>query len=305
MFGRKAWKWLALPLAASLVIFAAACGDDDDDGDDGADATPAATRAGGTTPAAGATSEDGGEATGDEAEVEAAIEAAIAAWNGKDAAALGAAFTDEGLLGEFGEGPEGPPAEEIRAGLAEFIGEPPISNAEFSDTSVDGENATTTVQWQVGAALERQEVSLVLVDGDWKWDGAEDLAVEVPGGTTEVNIDLNEFAFAFDPAEITDATGSLALNGNNVGEQAHEIVLARIPADAVLEELLMSEEDVPGFEFLGAAAPIEPGEERALVLVEPLEPGRYAMVCFFPNTEEGPEGTPHAFLGMTSEFTIE
>jgi hypothetical protein len=36
----------------------------------------------------------------------------------------------------------------------------------------------------------------------------------------------------------------------------------------------------------------------------PLEPGRYALVCFFPDTDD-PEMTPHAEKGMASEFTVE
>jgi hypothetical protein len=28
------------------------------------------------------------------------------------------------------------------------------------------------------------------------------------------------------------------------------------------------------------------------------------MVCFLPDTSEGPEGAPHAFKGMVREFTI-
>jgi uncharacterized cupredoxin-like copper-binding protein len=139
----------------------------------------------------------------------------------------------------------------------------------------------------------------------WLIDGQEDGEVEVPDGTTEVNVDLNEFAFGLRTTDITDAAGPVALVANNVGEQEHEIGLARIPADANLDELLRTEEDVPGFEFLGGAGPVEPGDTANLVLTRPLEPGRYVLVCFLPDTAEGSDGEPHAFKGMVSEFIVE
>lgn len=299
-----AWKKLRL-LAAGLVVAAlalgaAACGDDDDEDDDGA-TTPEATRAAGTTPA---TNADDGAATGEEAEVEAAIEAAVAAWNGKDVDGLIAGFTDAGLVNTFGE--EGQPAEEVAAALPEFIGSEPISDAEFNDVTISGDTATADLQWRIGPALQRVEITLVDVDGMWKIDNQEeDLKVEVPAGTAEVPIDLNEFAFALDASLITDADGPVALTANNVGEQQHELGLARIPADADIDELLRSEDDPPGVEFIAGIGPIEPGDDESLVLAEPLEPGRYVMVCFLPDTTEGPDGTPHALKGMVKEFTIE
>jgi hypothetical protein len=47
-----------------------------------------------------------------------------------------------------------------------------------------------------------------------------------------------------------------------------------------------------------------PGETSNLVFAEPLASGRYALVCLFPDTDEGEGGTPHAMHGMTREFTV-
>jgi hypothetical protein len=41
--------------------------------------------------------------------------------------------------------------------------------------------------------------------------------------------------------------------------------------------------------------------EEAVLTIENLEPGEYAMVCFIP----APDGQPHAFLGMAVGFTVE
>jgi hypothetical protein len=133
--------------------------------------------------------------------------------------------------------------------------------------------------------------------------------VAVPDGTTLVHVDLNEFAFAFNPDDVTGA--NVAFEAANVGEQQHELAIARIPADADLDALIAEfaggGPDTPppaGVEFLGAVAPVEPDATQNLVFVDPLTPGRYAMLCFFPDTDD-PEETPHALLGMVNEFTIE
>jgi hypothetical protein len=39
-----------------------------------------------------------------------------------------------------------------------------------------------------------------------------------------------------------------------------------------------------------------------MVLEKDVTPGRYVMICFMPDTEG--DGTPHAFMGMTADFTL-
>ena len=56
-------------------------------------------------------------------------------------------------------------------------------------------------------------------------------------------------------------------------------------------------EDVEGGDSPLAA----PGGEDEEVMNVDLEPGNYAMLCFIG----GPDGTPHAFMGMAEEFTVE
>ena len=66
----------------------------------------------------------------------------------------------------------------------------------------------------------------------------------------------------------------------------------------------MEDTEAAGITDLGEASG-EPGDEFNFVFAAPLAPGRYAFVCFFPDTTEGPEGTPHAFKGMATEFTVD
>jgi hypothetical protein len=154
-----------------------------------------------------------------------------------------------------------------------------------------------------GRALETKEFELVQEGGTWKVNKETTLPTEVPAGSIAVDVDMAEFSFTFDAAAMT-SDQPLVLQAKNIGQQMHEIAMAKIPAEGTLEELLMTEEDVPGFELIGVAGPVPGGEEAALVLTDPLEPGRYAFVCFIGDADD-PEGTPHAFKGMTADFTIE
>jgi hypothetical protein len=277
-------RWMTIVIAASLscalVLAGVACGDDDENGDGNG---------------------DGGDA--ETAAIEQSVTDAIAAWNAMDVETLLARFTDQGAIEAFGGG--GETIEEVRAGLPEFIGSEPIEMPEFSGTSADGETGETTVQWTLGAVYERNRFPMVLQGEEWKIDGQEPESVEVPDGYTTIDVDLDEFSFTFDTAAASEG-GQIAFAAENVGEQEHELGLARIPADADINELLMSEEEPEGLEFFGAVF-ASPGETPNLVLTEPLDAGRYIFVCFLPDTEEGvgEDGTPHAFKGMVSEFTVE
>ena len=128
----------------------------------------------------------------------------------------------------------------------------------------------------------------------------------VPAGTTLVHVDANEFAFGVDTSAIT---GIVAFEFSNVGKQHHELGLARIQADANIDDLLKlaaaSPDGAPpeGVEFI-AGTDADPGDTTNIVLAEPLAPGRYIMVCLVPDETEGETGTPHALKGMVKEFTI-
>jgi hypothetical protein len=240
----------------------------------------------------------------EEGEVTAAeqtIRDAAAAWNASDVEALAALFTDAGLNSAFGQGEEAP-REEILASLEEEIGAGAIEIRELSAELTDA-GADANLLWLSGHVLEHFRFSLVLDDDQWKIDGQEELQVEVPSNYEVVNVDLNEFAFAFDAAAIPSGT-PFALEVHNAGQQMHHLLFAKIPEGPPVEELLMTDEDVPGFENIGGLEPIASGDESSMVVAGPLDAGRYVFVCFLPDTTEGPAGTPHAFKGMVADFTV-
>ncbi len=258
---------MAAALAIAAMLLSAACGDDDE--------------------------------AEIEAEVEAAVQAAFDSWNVKDLDGVLAAFTDAGLISVFGE--EGQPVEEVKFGLEFFVGVPLITNAEYSETTVDGDTATTEVQAVFGMAFDADRYTLVRQDGTWKVDRTDNVAVEIPDGTETIEAETFEFAFNIDTRALAAATGPVAIAIDNIGTQPHELAIIRVPADADILALFETGGG-PEVEFIGQAGPLEPGESLNLVFTQALEPGRYAILCFLRDITEGPDGTPHVFKGMMAEF---
>lgn len=229
-----------------------------------------------------------------DASIKSLIDAAVAAWNRKDINGFLSLWTAEGATSEFGEDS----IEAVRASLPQFIGDPPISRGVVSNVvSTGATTATATVDLYLDPIIERHLYSFVNIGGSWKIAGGPIVEYPIPSGTTAVPVRLSEFNFAFD--KTAAASGNIAFRGTNVGQQFHELALAKIPANANLQELL-ADEDAPGVEFV-AAVFMAPGESTSMVFSRPLAAGRYAMVCFIPDEATG---TPHAFLGMATDFTV-
>jgi hypothetical protein len=150
-------------------------------------------------------------------------------------------------------------------------------------------------------------------DGDG--EGSDTQAQETPaeeettpaedeGGEGElIHVVATEYQFEGVPETLE--AGSYEFHLQNDGKEPHEFVLAQILTDTPLEELLKLEDQALMKEIKpldGTFA--EPGGTSEQPLSAELEAGRYVAVCFVPvgGKKNGP---PHAFKGMTHEFTVE
>jgi hypothetical protein len=189
--------------------------------------------------------------------------------------------------------------EDCQANAVECIGDPSTVES-IADTDISGDTATATVTVDFGTFV----FGLVREDDVWKGDSLSAASDELPEGAAAVDLSLVEFAFDFSSADIP-ADGNFGFAVTNDGEQVHEVILQKVPEDLDLEEAIAAEEPPAGVEDVAFKVFITPGQEVNMVLGDaPLEPGRYALICFFPDSTD-PEGPPHAFKGMLSEFTIE
>jgi len=242
---------------------------------------------------------DGEGSEEDRAEVEQTIRD-LAAYGAEDIDAFLEQVTDNVLDDFFGFS-----REECRQNAADCVGEPSEVTA-IKDLKVSGDEAeaelTFTGEEEGESFDEKFRVLLIKEEGVWKLDGFAGANEEIPEGVDVVDLELNEFSFEFDTQKTRG--GGFAFSIKNSGDQAHEVVLVKVPEDLDIEAALESEDQPEGVEDIASNGPFPPGDEGTLVFDEPLEPGRYVLLCFLPDSED-PEGTQHANKGMWAEFTVE
>ncbi len=189
--------------------------------------------------------------------------------------------------------------DECAAAAEECLGDEPAVVESVPEIDIDGDTATTTV---VAEFLGRFELGLVREDGVWKGDTFQPASDEVPDGAVAVDLSLVDFAFGFDRSGIP-GDGNFAFHVRNEGQQSHEVLVISLAEGEELEEAVAAvfAEEVPP---LALRAFIPPGAEFDMAFEEPLAPGKYALVCFFPDVND-PEFTAHSDKGMVAEFAVE
>lgn len=172
-----------------------------------------------------------------------------------------------------------------------------------------------------GDEVEVDDPSTDEVEDDEVEDEAEDDEAD-----DSVTVTATDYAFAV-PATIPVGT---ELTIDNQGSEPHEVSVFHIPdeEERSLEELLaLPEDEEPPLNFKGVVIQLTDGSDpitpEGPVVVD--EPGRYALVCFFPvgltdaelqeamaemdpDAEDPPplpEGPPHFTEGMLAEVTVE
>ena len=235
------------------------------------------------------------------AQIESILKDVADAFNRKNVDAYLASWTDKGLQEGFAVS-----RDEALQYLTESIGEPLIEFRNVSGVELTDSGATFEVDFVDGAVVKHSRLSIIDQGKGPQIDGIEYLDTPIPEGTTAVDLGLREFAFDFDANAI--GNGNIAFKVRNAGKQQHEAVLVNVPEGvdvaAAYQQAFDSETEPQGFETIAYGGPFDPGATSSLVFTEVLAPGRYALVCFFPDSDD-PEGTPHAFKGMIGGFTIE
>jgi uncharacterized cupredoxin-like copper-binding protein len=122
------------------------------------------------------------------------------------------------------------------------------------------------------------------------------------GGGGTVNVTLQEFSIATDPASV-DA-GEVAFEATNDGpNDVHEFVVFRTdlgPADLPTDENGAVDETGEGIELIGEIEDIPVGETQSVTLE--LETGNYVLIC---NIWDEDEQEAHYQEGMRTTFTVE
>jgi uncharacterized cupredoxin-like copper-binding protein len=145
-------------------------------------------------------------------------------------------------------------------------------------------------------------------DGEhWKINRLGFLASTTELDSTVVGVTLTEtvgddgsVTYAFEPTRpAAPEAPAIIFHLVNAGSEVHEMILVQLPEGVEPAAVLdgsVAEEDI---KFVGAIAPLMPGEEADMTIIG-LEPGVYTMVCFFPDAQ----GVPHIANGMWAQFEV-
>jgi uncharacterized cupredoxin-like copper-binding protein len=222
----------------------------------------------------------------------------LAGTNGPDADEAAIDFYMAHVTDQFVQAFGTESVEACRAAAAECIGDAlPNPHVDPADVSISGDTAKVKLVSDQGSF----GVNLVRNAADWQADSFFVVNDNIPSGVNKVDLGLNEFAFTFDASDSHVTSGKFAFHVKNNGQQTHEVAMLKLPEGVSLQDAMAS--DNPNVEFITFKFPFQPGDEADMVVPE-LSAGRYALVCFLPDTTD-PQGTPHAFKGMTSEFTVQ
>ena len=233
---------------------------------------------------------------------EATVEGAFEAWNAGDAEAFMGYFSPD-ILQSLLELESEPTVEDVAA-FIEDTG--PVASYEVSDLKLEGGMFTGTVdlQFEIGFSVY-ERWTFEDTDEGWVVSAVEPISRPIPPGVPTVDMELGEYYFDYNEDAINAADGNFAFAVANVGDEPHEVIVVEITSDESLLNLLLSspaesEEPPEGIEEVAFGGFFEPGQEGSVIFEDALSPGRYGLLCFV----EAPDGTPHAFLGMISEFTV-
>jgi uncharacterized cupredoxin-like copper-binding protein len=120
---------------------------------------------------------------------------------------------------------------------------------------------------------------------------------ELPIG--DVHVDEGDFSFA---ATANIAPGHHVVRVRNNGAQPHEVLLVQLPPDGSIAEfgeaVAKGVDSPPPGKPIGGITGLQPGSEA--VFTADLTPGKYGLICFFPDEE----GALHFSRGMMTEVTV-
>jgi plastocyanin len=175
--------------------------------------------------------------------------------------------------------------------------------------SVDpGHSVTATVHLDPG----KYGVACFIPTADGKPHAAQGMVGEV---TVAATADSTETAPVADAGTITtkeftfkvpaNFTGQGTVAFTNAGKQVHEAILLKEKPGKTLSEakqflLATNPSGPPPFDDVGGITGL--GPHNTIYEQLDLTPGKYALLCFYPDTSKG--GLPHVLEGMIKEFTI-
>jgi len=169
---------------------------------------------------------------------------------------------------------------------------------------IPGEQATAIIKLEPGNYLviclipDKQNIPHVALGMAKPFQVVGNLqAAELPSGS--LRIGEVDFTFSI-PATI--APGHHVIRVRNNGAEPHEVVLVQLPPAVSIVDFARAAANPgsapPPGKPVGGVTGLQPGSEAAFTA--DLVPGKYGLICFFPDER----GAPHFTRGMMTEFTV-
>ena len=186
--------------------------------------------------------------------------------------------------------------------ISQSISATPVRIVSVEDVTESGDDrVTATVTQVVGhqliAATWTFKPGSSMVP--WMLDAEQRLPTTVPAGADAVDVEIRDLSFDIDPASVNGS--DIVLRGDNTDDVDHEMLVLKLDSGFTTQDLLraVGPDLPPQVTYIGEV-PVRAGQQQDLVLVD-LEPGRYTIVCLFPDSD----GIPHLAQGMAATFTVE
>lgn len=172
-----------------------------------------------------------------------------------------------------------------------------VSDAVWNDDT----SVSATVVYTVGRQVHTEQWKLSLAEVDsmqvWKVDSSSPMATTAPEAANTVNLVINDDSFTVAPASVTE--GSVVINVENTGNNPHEALILRVPAEVSAADIAASPTGIPeGVTFIGQTT-VPAGESGTIVLSD-LRPGTYTVVDLLPDSA----GMPNLSNGMIITFEV-
>ena len=153
------------------------------------------------------------------------------------------------------------------------------------DAAVTDGTATVHAMFALGTQRHSVRYSMAKQDGVWKIEGEDRLSPKVHGDTPVVALKLDGCSPLSERESMIDR--NVAFRVENSGREHPHLILRRVPEDMDLGKLLQG--DKAPSESLADVAffrETKAGESINIAFTEPLQPGRYVLLCY-PQEPEG------------------
>ena len=139
-------------------------------------------------------------------------------------------------------------------------------------------------------------------DGVWKIEGEERLSPKVHGDIPVVDLKLDDCSPLFEAEAIVDQM--VAFRVENSG-QGHPHLVLKMVAENIDPGLLLQSDVTPigGVTDVAFVREAKSGESFNIAFTEPLQPGRYVLLCYLEDLGEIKEVRPAA-EGIVATFTV-